>query len=114
LHDGRYDGYSRHFEILRTAMKEKSHEKRGIQNTKFAKGTTKVTKATDAAVSAVDGVLHQQYRKLSIHEISPSFHDGRDDGYVVVGVLRQQHKTPWFFAHESFLDFLFARLLRSQ
>jgi hypothetical protein len=30
-------------------MKEKSHQKQGIQNTKFAKETTKVTKETDAA-----------------------------------------------------------------
>ncbi|TAE08752.1 MAG: hypothetical protein EAY72_13155, partial [Bacteroidetes bacterium] len=62
--------------------------------------------------SAVDGVLHQQHRKLSIHEISPSFHDGRDDGYVVVGFVHQQHKMPWFFAHESFLDFLLTGLFR--
>jgi hypothetical protein len=44
-------------------MKEKSHQKLGIQNTKFAKGTTKVTKETDAAVSVVDGVLQKQHLK---------------------------------------------------
>jgi hypothetical protein len=61
LHDGRYDGYSRHFEILRIAMNEKSHEKLVIQNTKVAKGIMKVTKETDAAVSVVDGVLQKQH-----------------------------------------------------
>jgi hypothetical protein len=54
-------GRLRHFHILRTAMNEKSHQKQGIQNTKFAKGTTKVTKATAAAVSVVDGVLQKQH-----------------------------------------------------
>jgi hypothetical protein len=36
--------------VLRTAMKEKSHQKQEIHNTKFAKETKKFTTETDVAV----------------------------------------------------------------